>query len=58
MTPLGRFFQVTETTDVNKYFLDIDKVQRFPITFVVKSTDTEDEIREGDPKAGGHKVQD
>ena len=46
MKPLGRFFQVTETIDVNKYFLDIDKVQRFPITFVVKSADTEDEIRE------------
>jgi len=28
MRPLGRFFQVTETTDVKKYFLDIDKVQR------------------------------
>lgn len=37
MKPLGRFFQVTETIDVAKYFLDIDKVQRFPITFVVKS---------------------
>ncbi|MBS0209840.1 MAG: restriction endonuclease [Planctomycetes bacterium] len=39
MRPLGRFFQVTETIDVNKYFLDIDKIQRFPLTFVVKSTD-------------------
>lgn len=37
MRPLGRFFQVTETTDVRKYFLDIDKVQKYPITFVVKS---------------------
>ena len=37
MRPLGRFFQVTETIDVNKYFLDIDKIQRFPLTFVVKS---------------------
>jgi hypothetical protein len=45
MKPLGRFFQVTETVDVNKYFLDIDKVQRFPITFVVKSTDTEEQIK-------------
>ncbi len=45
MRPLGRFFQVTETIDVTKYFLDIDKVQRFPITFVVKATETEDEIR-------------
>jgi len=39
MKPLGRFFQVTETVDVNKYFLDIDKVHRFPLSFVVKTTD-------------------
>lgn len=44
MRPLGRFFQVTETLDVNKYFLDIDKIQRFPLTFVVKSTDPIEEI--------------
>lgn len=37
MRPVGRFFQVTETLDVKKYFLDIDKLQRFPITFVVKT---------------------
>ena len=40
MKPLGRFFQVTETVDVNKYFLDIDKIEKYPITFVVKSSDT------------------
>jgi hypothetical protein len=45
MKPLGRFFQVTETVDVGKYFLDIDKVQRFPITFVVKSGETSEQIR-------------
>lgn len=45
MQPLGRFFQVTETIDVNKYFLDIDKVQKFPITFVVKSSESADNIR-------------
>ena len=45
MKPLGRFFQVTETIDVTKYFLDIDKVQRFPITFVVKSDETIEQIR-------------
>lgn len=45
MKPLGRFFQVTETIDVKKYFLDIDKVQRFPITFVVKSDETSEQIR-------------
>ena len=37
MRPLGRFFQVTETLDFKKYFLDIDKIQKYPITFVVKS---------------------
>ena len=37
MKPLGRFFQVTETTDVKKYFLDIDKLEKYPITFVIKS---------------------
>ncbi|MCK9207946.1 MAG: restriction endonuclease [Salinivirgaceae bacterium] len=40
MKPLGRFFQVTETTDVKKYFLDIDKLEKFPVTFVVKSDET------------------
>jgi len=45
MRPLGRFFQVTETIDVNKYFLDIDKIQRFPLAFVVKSNDSEEAIR-------------
>lgn len=39
MKPLGRFFQVTETTDVHKFFLDIDKVERYPVTFVIKSND-------------------
>lgn len=46
MKPLGRFFQVTETTDVKKYFLDIDKLEKFPITFVVKSTETVKELTE------------
>ena len=45
MKPLGRFFQVTETVDVNKYFLDIDKIERYPITFVVKSLDSDREIK-------------
>ena len=44
MKPLGRFFQVTETLDVKKYFLDIDKIHRYPITFVVKSLNNEEEI--------------
>lgn len=39
MRPIGRFFQVTETLDFKKYFLDIDKIQKFPITFVIKSNE-------------------
>lgn len=46
MKPLGRFFQVTETTDVKKYFLDIDKLEKFPVTFVVKSTTSIDDLKE------------
>ena len=46
MKPIGRFYQVTETIDVNKYFLDIDKVQKFPITFVIKSDRSSIEIKE------------
>ncbi len=44
MKPLGRFFQVTETLDVKKYFLDIDKIERYPISFVVKTNLSIDEI--------------
>ena len=44
MKPLGRFFQVTETLDLKKYFLDIDKIEKYPITFVVKTEQTEKEI--------------
>lgn len=46
MKPLGRFFQVTETTDVKKYFLDIDKLEKFPVTFVIKSTKSIEELKE------------
>ena len=45
MRPSGRFFQVTETVDAGKYFLDIDKVQRYPITFVVKTEETPSKVR-------------
>ncbi len=39
MKPLGKFFQVTENLDFKKYFLDIDKIQKYPITFVIKSAE-------------------
>ncbi|MCD4747652.1 MAG: restriction endonuclease, partial [Bacteroidales bacterium] len=44
MKPLGRFFQVTETLDLKKYFLNIDKIEKYPITFVVKTEQSEKEI--------------
>jgi hypothetical protein len=46
MKPLGRFFQVTETVDVKKYFLDIDKIEHFPISFVIKSTESIEGLRQ------------
>ncbi len=45
MRPLGRFFQVTETLDIRKYLLDIDKIEKYPITFVIKSTDNIDSLK-------------
>ncbi|WP_288799471.1 hypothetical protein [uncultured Fibrobacter sp.] len=45
MKPLGRFFQVTETLDLKKYFLDIEKIEKYPISFVIKTNDSEKEIR-------------
>ena len=46
MRPLGRFFQVTETIDVRKYFLDIDKLQKFPLTFVIKSSESAEDLKD------------
>lgn len=46
MKPLGRFFQVTETVDFKKYFLDIDKIQKYPITFVIKSNEEIEVLRQ------------
>lgn len=37
MRPVGRFFQVTEVNDYDKYLLDIDKVMHFLVTFVIKT---------------------
>lgn len=45
MKPLGRFFQVTETLDFKKYFLDIDKIQKYPITFVIKSVEEVESLK-------------
>ena len=44
MRPLGYFFQVTETLDIKKYFLDIDKLEHYPIRFVIKTNEERDSI--------------
>lgn len=44
MRPLGYFFQVTETLDVKKYFLDIDKLEHYPIRFVIKTNEDKETI--------------
>lgn len=44
MKPLGRFFQVTEVSNFDKYLLDVDKVVHYPITFVVKSNKTSESL--------------
>lgn len=44
MKPLGRFFQVTEVGNFNKYLLDINKVLHFPLTFVVKTFKSKKEV--------------
>lgn len=46
MRPLGYFFQVTETLDIKKYFLDIDKLEHYPIRFVIKTKEDREQIYE------------
>jgi hypothetical protein len=35
----------TNANDVKKYFLDIDKIEKYPITFVIKSKESIDQLR-------------
>lgn len=61
MRPLGRFYQVTEVDNYNKYTLDMDKVMHFPITFVIKTLKNkelvENELKEFiELKSGGMEV--
>lgn len=46
MRPVGRFFQVTEVHNYDKYLLDLDKVMHFPITFVIKTRSSKEFIHE------------
>lgn len=44
MRPVGRFFQVTEVNNYDKYLLDIDKVMHFPVTFVIKTHSSKSKV--------------
>lgn len=44
LKPLGRIYQVTEELDFKKYFLDIEKINHYSITFVVKTNDTKEVV--------------
>lgn len=46
MRPIGRFFQVTEVNNYDKYLLDIDKVLHFPISFVIKTTKSKQRVEQ------------
>ncbi|MCR5409702.1 MAG: hypothetical protein K6E90_01845 [Lachnospiraceae bacterium] len=61
MRPVGRFFQVTEVNNYDKYLLDIDKVMHFPVTFVIKTKRKKDLVEEDlddyiNARANGMKV--
>jgi hypothetical protein len=43
LVPLGKFFQATQDLNLKKFFLDIDKVSRYPISFVIQTTLSSDE---------------
>ncbi|MCZ6805099.1 MAG: type II restriction endonuclease [Proteobacteria bacterium] len=46
LKPLGKFFQVTETLDFKKYFLDFEKINRYSLSFVIKTELSDKEVRE------------
>lgn len=45
LQPYGKFFQVTETLDFGKYFLDFEKINRFRMSFVVKIDGDKETVR-------------
>lgn len=46
MRPTGQIYQVTEVLDFKKYFLDIDKINKYPINFVVKIDESPERVLE------------
>ena len=46
LTPLGKYFQATQNFNFSKYFLDIDKLGKFPISFAIQTEMTAEEAIE------------
>ena len=46
LTPLGKYFQATQDFNFSKYFLDIDKLGKFPISFVIQTEMTAEEAKQ------------
>jgi hypothetical protein len=42
LIPVGRFFQATQNFSFDKYFLDIEKLSKFPVTFVIQTDKSSD----------------
>lgn len=43
LVPLGKYFQATQNFNFSKYFLDIEKLVKFPISFVIQTNMTAEE---------------
>jgi len=61
LTPLGKYFQATQDFNFEKYFLDIDKLARYPISFVIQTDMTSDQVferikRDAETKYSDHDV--
>lgn len=46
LQPIGKFFQVTESLEFKKYFLDFDKTNRFKLSFVIKTKLRPEQVKE------------
>ena len=57
LKPLGKFFQVTETLDFKKYFLDFDKINKFPLSFVIKTDLSANKVRDRISSDAGKEMQ-
>lgn len=46
MKPLGKIFQVTTDYNFDKYILDLDKLNYYPTTFVIRTNETSEKLKQ------------